>query len=49
MPVVRLYHNPRCIESQEALARQRERGVEPELINYSELPPNRAELEGLSA
>ncbi|MFA7330192.1 MAG: arsenate reductase (glutaredoxin) [Candidatus Delongbacteria bacterium] len=48
MPVVRLYHNPRCSKSRETLALLRGQGVEPELVLYLEQPPSVAELEALA-
>jgi arsenate reductase len=46
MPV-RLLHNPRCSKSREALALLRERGVEPEVVEYLKQPPTAAEIDGL--
>lgn len=46
MPI-RLFHNPRCSKSREALALLRERGVEPEVVEYLKSPPTAAQLEGL--
>ncbi|MBV8889743.1 MAG: arsenate reductase (glutaredoxin) [Alphaproteobacteria bacterium] len=43
MPV-RIYHNPRCNKSRRALALLRERGVEPEIVEYLKAPPSAAEL-----
>ena len=45
----RLYHNPRCSKSREALALLRARGIEPELVLYLETPPGREELSALLA
>jgi len=47
MPTVRLYHNPRCSKSREALRLLQERGVEPEIVRYLETPPTAAELDRL--
>lgn len=47
MSTVRIYHNPRCSKSRETLALLRERGVEPEVIEYLKTPPSPAELETL--
>lgn len=33
---MRLYHNPRCSKSRQALALLTERGVEPEIVRYLE-------------
>jgi arsenate reductase len=46
MPIT-LYHNPRCSKSRTALALLRERGVEPEIIEYLKTPPDEAELMGV--
>lgn len=42
--MTRIYHNPRCSKSRETLALLRERGIEPEVIEYLETPPGRDEL-----
>lgn len=42
---LRIYHNPRCSKSRETLALLRERGVEPEIVEYLKTPPDAAELE----
>ncbi|HUF86388.1 MAG TPA: arsenate reductase (glutaredoxin) [Thermohalobaculum sp.] len=44
---VTVYHNPRCGTSRKVLEIIRERGVEPEVIDYLADPPGRAELETL--
>jgi len=41
---VRIYHNPRCSTSRRTLALLRERGVEPEIVEYLQTPPSPAEL-----
>jgi arsenate reductase len=41
---VTIYHNPRCNTSRRTLALLRERGVEPEIIEYLKTPPSAAEL-----
>ncbi len=46
MPI-RLLHNPRCSKSREALALLRERGVEPDVVEYLKQPPTAAELDAL--
>ena len=42
-PVI-LYHNPTCGTSRNVLALIRERGIEPEIIEYLKTPPTRAQL-----
>lgn len=44
---VRIYHNPNCSKSRATLNLLRERGIEPEIIEYLKTPPNEAELEGI--
>ncbi|WP_372719316.1 arsenate reductase (glutaredoxin) [Immundisolibacter sp.] len=44
---IRLYHNPRCSKSREALALLRGRGVEPQIVEYLKDAPTTAELERL--
>jgi arsenate reductase (glutaredoxin) len=43
MPVT-MYHNPRCTTSRRTLALLRERGVEPQIIEYLKTPPSVPEL-----
>ena len=47
MAQLTLYHNPRCSKSREALRLLRERGEEPELIEYLKTPPDAKELRRL--
>ncbi len=42
---ITIYHNPRCSKSRASLALLRERGNEPEIIEYLKTPPAEAELE----
>lgn len=37
---VKIYHNPRCSKSRQTLALLNERGIEPEIIEYLETPPD---------
>ena len=41
---MKIYHNPRCSISRQALKLVREQGLEPEIILYLEAPPTKAEL-----
>ena len=41
---VTIYHNPRCGTSRRALALLRDRGIEPEIVEYQKTPPSAAEL-----
>jgi len=43
MPVT-MYHNPRCNTSRRTLALLREKGVEPNIIEYLKTPPSAGEL-----
>ena len=43
MPVT-IYHNPRCNTSRQVLALLRDRGIEPEIVEYLKTPPSAAEL-----
>jgi arsenate reductase len=45
-PVI-LYHNPACGTSRNVLGLIRERGIEPEIIEYLKTPPTRTELKEL--
>lgn len=44
---VRIYHNPRCSKSRQALALLRDRGIEPEIIEYLKTPPGAEEIRHL--
>ena len=44
---VRIYHNPRCSKSRAALDLLRERGIEPEVIEYLRDPPDEATLKDI--
>lgn len=44
-----IYHNPRCSKSRQTLALLRERGVEPEIIEYLKNPPDQEQLSGVLA
>ena len=46
MPVT-IYHNPRCNTSRKTLALLREKGVEPEIIEYLKTPYTAAQLKRL--
>lgn len=42
---VEIYHNPKCSKSRETLQLLRDRGIEPDIIEYLKVPPDRRELE----
>ena len=42
-----IYHNPKCGTSRNTLAMMRNAGVEPEIIEYLQTPPNRERLQAL--
>jgi len=44
---VTIYHNPRCSKSRTTLKLIREQGVEPEIVEYLDTPPNAAELKDI--
>ncbi|WP_422920871.1 arsenate reductase (glutaredoxin) [Rhizosaccharibacter radicis] len=44
---VRMFHNPRCGTSRRVLELLRERGIEPELVEYLRSPPDRAGMRAL--
>ena len=46
---VRIYHNPRCNTSRRTLALLREKGVEPEIVEYLKTPYTEAALKQLLA
>ena len=43
MPV-KIYHNPRCSKSRQTLAILQEHGVQPQIIEYLQHPPSKAQL-----
>lgn len=45
--MIRVYHNPRCTKSREALARLDEKGVEYEVVEYMKEPLTQDELESV--
>lgn len=46
MPVT-IYHNPRCNTSRKTLALLRDKGVEPEIVEYLKTPYTSAQLKAL--
>jgi arsenate reductase len=44
-----IYHNPKCGTSRTVLAMLREKGIEPEIVEYLVTPPDRAALTALLA
>ena len=49
MSKVKIYHNPRCSKSRNAVALLEEQGVEAEIVKYLDTPPNKEELKELLA
>ena len=39
-----MYHNPRCSKSRQTLQLLKDRGIEPEIIEYLKTPPDRKKL-----
>jgi arsenate reductase len=44
MQNVKIWHNPRCSKSRNAVALLEEKGVEAEVVKYLEIPPTKEEL-----
>jgi len=44
---VKIYHNPRCSKSRQTLALIKEKGVEPEIVEYLKNPPSAETLTAL--
>lgn len=44
---VTIYHNPRCSKSRQTLALLQDRGVEPNIVEYLNTPPDAATLKDL--
>lgn len=42
---VKMFHNPKCSKSRETLALLREKGIEPEVREYLQSPPDATELQ----
>jgi len=42
---VQIYHNPRCSKSRQALELLRDKGIEPQIVEYLKTPPDRETLE----
>lgn len=42
-----IYHNPRCSKSRQTLTLLKEKGHDPEIIEYLKTPPTPAELKGI--
>ena len=47
MTKVTIYHNPRCSKSRKTLELLRDRGVEPEIIEYLKEPPSASEISAI--
>ena len=47
MNPIKIYHNPKCSNSRNALALLREQGHEPEVVLYLDTPPTRQELQAI--
>ena len=44
---VKIYHNPRCSKSRETLQLLKDKGIEPEIVEYLKTPPSAAELDDI--
>ena len=44
---VTIYHNPRCSKSRQTLQLLREKGIEPEVVEYLKTPPGADELDAM--
>jgi len=47
MSKVKIFHNPRCSKSREALKLLEEKGVDVEVVRYLDTPPTKEELKAL--
>jgi arsenate reductase len=41
---IKIFHNPRCSKSRQTLQLLRDKGIEPEVIEYLDTPPSAAEF-----
>lgn len=48
MPDIKIFHNPRCSNSRNALALIRHAGFKPAIVDYLKTPPGRDELRALA-
>lgn len=46
---VKIYHNPRCSKSRQTLQLLKDNNVDPEIIEYLDVPPTAGELDGVLA
>ena len=46
---ITIFHNPRCSKSRQTLELIRERGIEPEIVEYLTNPPDETEIRDLLA
>ena len=44
---VTIYHNPRCSKSRQTLQLLRDRGIEPEIVDYLKTPPSTDEIDAV--
>ena len=47
MSLIKIYHNPKCSNSRQALALMREHGHEPEVVLYLDQPLSHEELQAI--
>ncbi|MAH06487.1 MAG: arsenate reductase (glutaredoxin) [Alphaproteobacteria bacterium] len=45
---IKIYHNPRCSKSRQALTLLEEKGISPEIIEYLNTPLNEGEIKALA-
>ncbi len=44
MPNFKIFHNPHCSKSRQALALLQENGIQPEIVEYLKTPPTKKEI-----
>lgn len=49
MMTVKIYHNPRCTKSRQTLQLLKDRGIDPDIVEYLKTPPTTAELTDILA
>ena len=44
---IRIYHNPKCSKSRQTITLLKEKGIDPEIIEYLKTPPESSEIRNI--